>query len=62
MAARGMGISKICPLHVLQSGCRAAAQEEYLVADKRMNARTRLQQISREIKATFFATECLIKG
>ena len=57
-----MGISKICPLHVLQSGCRAAAQEEYLVADKRMNARTRLQQISREIKATFFATECLIKG
>ena len=57
-----MGISKICPLHVLQSGCRAAAQEEYLVADKRMNARTRLQQISGEIKATFFATECLIKG
>ena len=58
-----MGISKICPLHVLQSGCRAAAQEEYyLVAGKRMNARTRLQQISREIKATFFATECLIKG
>ena len=53
-----MGISKICPLHVLQSGCRAAAQEEYyLVAGKRMNARTRLQQISREIKATFFATE-----
>ena len=57
-----MGISKICPLHVLQSGCRAAAQEEYLVAGKRMNARTRLQQISREIKATLFATECLIKG